>query len=439
MSESDNSEGDGSFLYMDVGRFMDTTMENPSADSTSSEPGEITQSRRSNALRLTTTPKVKGEQIAKIVSNKWFVLASAGILDVAADLTENADIQAVGVIDDSGAPIGIVVREELFNLLGRPFGREILGKQKVSAVGMKTATFRWDENIFSVGETLDNAIKNTNVMYYLASGADGKYAGIFSTRDLLIYFADVSRQDMALAKRIQSRIVKEYDRSVEKGLDFVASSIPAKGVGGDFYALKRYGAEKWMICVCDVSGKGIAASIISSVLSGITASYDFREGLFGYLKMLNAFLYESFNLEKFVTGVFADYDASTGEAKIFDLGHSHVFLFRNGSLMRLEGESKNLPLGVTESILPKDFLVRMNPGDILLLVSDGVVEQCDHSGKEYETTRLASVLKSGKGLDLGSLKVRILEDFHEFRKGVPQHDDVTLVMVSSRASSGDSC
>lgn len=389
---------------------------------------EETESGMKILRRLEPGP-VSGERIAKIVSNPWYVRESDLILDLADDLTRDDSIFAVGVTDEEGRVKGMVVRRDLFNLLGRPFGRDVLRKQTVSSVISPAKVFRRDENIFSVGEIIDRETQEQGIKYFLLTDERERYAGMFSTKDMLIYLSNITKQDLLLARRIQTRIVKEFERIREKRFDFVGASLMAKGVGGDFYAVKCIGDSRWLLSVCDVSGKGMAASLISSVLSGVINSYDFRRGLPGFLKTLNGFLTRTFELEKYSTGLFVELQAATGEVRIFDMGHSHLFLYRRNSLVQVKGPASNLPLGLTEDFSPAGYRFRLQSGDVLFLVSDGLLEQTDRTGKEYSPERMRRILTRNPAADLDSIKVLILEDFHSFRGPVSQHDDVTLLML----------
>ena len=95
-------------------------------------------------------------------------------------------------------------------------------------------------------------------------------------------------------------------------------------------------------------GKGIAASIIPSLIGGMAYVYDFkRGGVKRYVKMLNDYFSSNFGTEIFITGVFASVNVSTKEVILYDTGHSFIFVYRDGKFHRLNTCEDNIPLGIT--------------------------------------------------------------------------------------------
>ena len=102
------------------------------------------------------------------------------------------------------------------------------------------------------------------------------------TKDMLVFLAEITRRDIALSRKIQTRIVKEEDELNETNFSLSASSIMAKGIGGDFYSYKKISDSQYLIALCDVSGKGMAASLLSSLLSGFLNTYPIGNDLEGH-------------------------------------------------------------------------------------------------------------------------------------------------------------
>jgi sigma-B regulation protein RsbU (phosphoserine phosphatase) len=102
-----------------------------------------------------------------------------------------------------------------------------------------------------------------------------------------------------------------------------------KGVGGDFIYHRTLAKDRQFVALCDVSGKGVAASMVTTLLWGIMETYDFTRGLKAFLRDLNQAVIKAFHLEKYLTGLFLVYNPKTQQVKIADMGHSLAFLLTN--------------------------------------------------------------------------------------------------------------
>ena len=206
----------------------------------------------------------------------------------------------------------------------------------------------------------------------------------------------------------------------------------AKEVGGDFYLVKRLNANKVFLGICDVSGKGIAASLITAVLGGIFDTYTGAPGLGAFLRRLNRYLHDTFRLEYFVTGIFIELDIETGESTICDMGHSYVVVRERGQLFRVGKKTSNPPLGTLKNLTPMLSSHHFAKGGLALLFTDGIVEQTNPQGVEYSEMRLWRLMKSRPGLGPDELQDLLIGDLDGFRDGQPQSDDLTFLILSYR-------
>jgi len=386
---------------------------------------------KKKTLRLGRLFKAYGETILKLARNRWYVETNCNLLDLADDMTRFPTIQAVAVVNN-GIVIGIIARQELFDMLGRPFGREIVSKETVERVATLMEPISSDMNIISVAEDIRNFDDPTGVRYFPLKNPDGEFAGIFSTQDLLLYLSDITRKDILLARAVQTRLVKESVTFDQPGFEVITSSVQAKGVGGDFCWINGYAPGHWLMTVCDVSGKGMAASLVTCALWGSLVSFDLRRGLSRLLKDLNQFLLRTFEMEKFVTGVFVDYDENTGSMLLADMGHGYAYLFRDGRLLKMRTPDRSFPLGIYEKLDPELYKYDLLPGDLLILMTDGIIEQVNSSGENYGLGRVKKVLDLNRALPLEELRQKLLDDFHGFRTGSPLHDDITFLLLRKK-------
>jgi sigma-B regulation protein RsbU (phosphoserine phosphatase) len=299
----------------------------------------------------------------------------------------------------------------------------------------KIPVFPITENIFTVADELETACLKQSESYYAIVDDLGKFCGMFSSKDLLIFLSAITKEEIELARKIQSRLIQEYAVYHWNRFEVVCSSQMAKAVGGDFYWVKSYDPYRYLVTLCDVSGKGMAASLVSSVLAGMLTTYNFTQGIKGFISLLNRFIYQSLAEEKFVTGVFIDIDIRTGSLRVFDMGHGLCHLYRNHRLHTMKTPVSSPPLGLQDDLNPRGFVLHLKPGDLLILHSDGLTEQRNSSGTEYSLTRVTRFIEEEGDVDLEKLNVQILEDFHQHRRMIPQGDDVTLLLLKWNAIS----
>ncbi len=383
-------------------------------------------------LKDVASPLRQGEVIGKLAQTRVCVRQDQDIEALADAMDKAPALFAVGVVDDRDAPVGLVLRRELFDLLGKPYGREFYKKKPISAVMKASGVFRDDLSIVAVADLLKEEVRGQDDTYYLLVDAAGGYSGVVSTKNILIYLSDTTARDIALARRLQSSIVRESYRFEDPRCTVLCYSRMAKEVGGDFYLVKRLTANRVLICLCDVSGKGIAASLITAVLGGVFDTYTGARGLGPFLHGLNRYLYETFRLEFFVTGIFMDLNCQTGETTICDMGHSYILVREGGELVRPGRKTTNPPLGIVKDLSPVSCTYTFRPGGFAILFTDGIVEQTDSRGEEYSERRLWRLIREHSDLTPEALRDMLCADLEAYRGEEPQGDDLTFLILGFR-------
>jgi sigma-B regulation protein RsbU (phosphoserine phosphatase) len=311
----------------------------------------------------------------------------------------------------------------------RPYARDVFKNRRIREVMEEPRIFDSKTNLFSVAEEINTEMKKPGISFFVLTNEDEEFNGIFSTQDMLVYLSEMTQNDIALARKLQARIVREREFVVGNTFEFTASSQTAKGVGGDFYDIRRYGDDRWAAAFCDVSGKGIAASIVTSVIWGIMSTYDFRRGLTNFVKELNDYIVRTFESERFITGIFLSYNEVSQELEICDMGHSHLYLFRKGRFVKIKNSQNNLPIGVVPDFTPRSNVIKPREQDLLFLLTDGLTEQENEDGEPYSIDRVASILREHHGVPVETTCDRLLTDFHSFRGHHALGDDVTFALL----------
>jgi sigma-B regulation protein RsbU (phosphoserine phosphatase) len=131
-------------------------------------------------------------------------------------------------------------------------------------------------------------------------------------------------------------------------------------------------------------------------------------------------------MEKYLTGFFMIYDSGKRQLHFADMGHSHQALLRDKSVHTLEKAGINIPIGIEPNIKPALFRIGIQPGDALLIYTDGITEQDNPEGEEFGNRRLFKLALQSftKENTLDALLAPALEDF---RKNTPQRDDMTCL------------
>jgi phosphoserine phosphatase RsbU/P len=380
---------------------------------------------------------------------KYFCYARADalVLDLADELGHRPELPVIAIIGAEGKALGIVDREKLFGLLGKSFGREVLGKSRASELAREVPVFDAHADLFAVaGNLLQKGDE-----YCVLSGPGDAFLGILASQDLANYLSRMTQDDIELAGRLQERLLAassggKGEASAPYGIE--AWSRPAKGVGGDFYFMKELPDGELFLALCDVSGKGVAASIIVSMVWGMLTMFDYQRGLSELVIGINDSIVTTFHMEKYLTGVFLIYDPAGGRLAYADMGHSHAALFRGGKPRSLRGPRGNLPVGVEAELQPEIAHYRLKPDDKLFIYTDGLIEQEDSSGREFGERHLVETVLAAVGR--GDRLRDAVPDALDAHRGVaavdasmatattvatattPQQDDMSFLLLSVR-------
>ena len=242
--------------------------------------------------------------------------------------------------------------------------------------------------------------------------------------------------DLAVAREIQQailpRIFPPFPENAHQ-LDIAASMNAAKDVGGDFYDFFRIDDERIGFVIADVSGKGVPAAIFMAVSRTLIRATGIRG-----VSAAECMTYSNVLLAKesvncmFVTVFYGIYNIKTGEVTYTNAGHNPPYLLKaNGSLKSL-GNSKNIAAGVMGDIPFTEETLQLEPGDTLLMYTDGVTEATDTEEKEYGEARLESLLKQSTQADCQQIIDNVKADVKAFVGEAEQSDDITLLALKRK-------
>jgi hypothetical protein len=238
-------------------------------------------------------------------------------------------------------------------------------------------------------------------------------------------------QQLAIARQVQEDLLPA-NRPAARSFDLAAHNAPAAQVGGDFYDTFPTDNLGHAFVLGDVSGKGIPAALLMGVLHGAVRSSSWTESPQQHVeatRRLNRLLCEHASHERFATMFWAYYDAPSGLLHYVNAGHCPPLLLRDGATRVSTLDEGGPVLGLLPGAGYRQGSVALEPGDTLVLYSDGIIETAAPDGDLFGAERLADVLENASGLDAAAIRDRILDHLAAFAPVAEPDDDRTLLVV----------
>lgn len=254
-----------------------------------------------------------------------------------------------------------------------------------------------------------------------------------------VYLTDRERlkSEFSQAHEAQQRMLPSRPPAVP-GFSLSAACKPAKDVGGDLFDYFHLADGRLGVCVADVSGKGMAAALYMTLTKGVlTAATSASGNILDLTKHLNTHLYSACRRKMFVTAILGALDPPSRTVEIVRAGHNPALLRRaaTGAVEFLQPKGVGLGLAGTR-IMGRGLeieRVTLEPGDSLILYSDGITEAMNSQKEQYGDERLKAVVARSPGLRAHELRERIQVDVAAFVGDSPPHDDATVLVLVCEA------
>ncbi len=241
-----------------------------------------------------------------------------------------------------------------------------------------------------------------------------------------VRLGDAWRDEVDVARDLQERLLPMQMPQVDS-LEISGFSVPAQGVGGDYYDCFRTPWGDLALAIGDASGKGVSGAILMANLQGLVKSEGIRrEAPAQIVKRINRQLCEMRKPERYVTFCLARIDPASGTLSYSNAGHPSPLLVRTSGRIE-ELTLGGLPLGIRPQASYDGGRTVMRPGDVLLLYTDGITER-RREQVMFDEGRLQSLAREHRRLSAQALQKTILTAVREFA-ATPLDDDTTLLVV----------
>ena len=244
---------------------------------------------------------------------------------------------------------------------------------------------------------------------------------------------EVMRRDLKIAQEVQAHLVPQEMPELP-GLDLTAKYEPAREVGGDAFDLIPLPGDRLGVVIADVAGKGVPGALYMAMTRiAFRVSALYAKSPHEIVTMVHDLMAPELTKGRFITAVYLEIDPRAGQVSACRLGHDPIIHFR--------GETKEIesytPTGAAIGILPSDVFrtkvevakFALEPGDRVLLYTDGITEAANPNDEEFGTDRLDEFIRQNAALTSDQFVDGLIQEVKMFAEDKPMQDDLTVVSI----------
>jgi serine phosphatase RsbU (regulator of sigma subunit)/pSer/pThr/pTyr-binding forkhead associated (FHA) protein len=238
-------------------------------------------------------------------------------------------------------------------------------------------------------------------------------------------------QELSIARTIQQALVPhglhDFPHLAVDGMHH-----PCTEVGGDYFDVLPVDENRTAFLIADVSGKGLGAALLTTMLQGALSSLSMGSEPVRVFNHVNKFLCRHAEVGRYAT-MFIGIVSRDGMLEYIKAGHPSPLLLREGKVSELYNEG-SFPVGLIAEADFESARLQLEPGDTLVLFSDGVTEAENVRQELFDVSGLSQAIEGKQDLPVEALRQSILDAVRNFTRGAPQSDDLTLLVVRYRAT-----
>jgi len=235
---------------------------------------------------------------------------------------------------------------------------------------------------------------------------------------------------LEVARQVQLELLPAKDPVLE-GYDISAYNYPTEEVSGDYYDWVKIYDDQIGLVIADVSGKGVPAALLMAFLrASLRAATHIGYSPHISMAKVNYLLWESIERNQFITAFYAILDVTNKTLTYTNAGHNPpVMLDKEGNYRFIEKGS--LPLGMFRDTRYHEYYLTTEPGEILVLYTDGVTEAHNSQGEEFGRNRLAEAVKANRQLGARELIAAVQKEVIDWTEGLGATDDITFFVIKA--------
>jgi sigma-B regulation protein RsbU (phosphoserine phosphatase) len=235
---------------------------------------------------------------------------------------------------------------------------------------------------------------------------------------------------LEVARQVQLELLPARDPQLE-GFDISAYNFPTEEVSGDYYDWVRIYDDQIGLVIADVSGKGVPAALLMAFLrASLRAATHIGYAAHISMSKVNYLLWESIERNQFVTSFYGILDAANRTLAYSNAGHNPPFLMAADGTAHFE-ERGGVPLGMFRDTRYYEYYMTLEPGQVLVLYTDGVTEAMNQARDEYGRDRLVEAVRQCRHLGAREMIDFIHRDVLNWTEGLGATDDVTFFIIKA--------
>jgi phosphoserine phosphatase RsbU/P len=238
-------------------------------------------------------------------------------------------------------------------------------------------------------------------------------------------------QELSIGRDIQQALLPRGFRDFPH-LSISGGNSPCHSVGGDYFDVFPIDERRTAFLIADVSGKGLGAALLTTMLQGALTGMTIGADPARVFQHINAFLCQHAAVGKYATLFYGTLDHD-GNLEYINAGHPSPLLLHRGAATDLYTEG-SFPVGLIPQATYTVVRTTLEPGDTLVLYSDGVTEAANLGDEQFGESRLKEIMAGQHDAPLDRLQQIIFESVKRFTAGASQGDDITVLLVRYRAA-----